>query len=257
MSKNSQPKILFFDIETAPMLGYVWGLWENNVGLNQVVSDWYILSFAAKWAHQKKVIYFDQRNKKNMEDDSALLKKLWQLLDEADIVVAHNGAKFDKKKVNARFILNGMLPPSSYKLIDTYLIARRHFGFTSTKLEYLTNKLCTKYKKLSHAKFSGFSLWSQCLKGNKAAWAEMEKYNKYDVLSLEELYHKLIPWDNSVNFSVYNGGQNVCSCGSTSFQKNGYYYTKTGKFQRHRCTSCGSEMKSSENLLKQKGMLRK
>jgi uncharacterized protein YprB with RNaseH-like and TPR domain len=256
----NKPKILFYDIETAPILGHVWGLWQNDVGLNQIESDWYILSFAAKWAGKKEVIYHDQSKVKNIEDDSKLLKKLWKLLNEADIVVGHNSNSFDNKKVNARFALMGMKPPSSYRTIDTKLVAKRHFKFTSNKLAYLTDKLCTKYKKLNHAKFSGFSLWKECLAGNKKAWAEMEKYNKYDVLSLEELYEKLIPWDKSINFSVYNDGSSVCSCGSTHFQKNGYYYTKTGKFQRHRCVDCGSEFKEGKNMLirdKTNGMLRK
>ena len=41
--------ILFLDIETAPLLGYVWGLWKNNVGLNQIYRDSYVLNWAASW----------------------------------------------------------------------------------------------------------------------------------------------------------------------------------------------------------------
>lgn len=248
----SKPKILFYDIETAPILGNVWDIWQQNVGLNQIDRDWYILSFAAKWADKKEVMYFDQRKRRNLENDTYLLKKLWKLLDEADIVVGHNSNSFDNKKVNARFALAGMKPPSSYKKIDTKLVAKRHFKFTSNKLAYLTDKLCTKYKKLSHAKFAGFSLWRECLAGNPKAWEEMEKYNRYDVLSLEELYHILVAWDTSINFSVYNDGEAICSCGSKKFQKNGYYYTKTGKFQRHRCVKCGAEHKEGVNLLNNK-----
>ena len=108
----SRPKILTIDIETAPMLGYVWGLWDNNVALNQIHTDWYILAFAAKWMDSKDVIYFDQRDQKNMEDDKVLLKKIWRLLDEADVIITQNGKSFDEKRINARFILNGMKPPS-------------------------------------------------------------------------------------------------------------------------------------------------
>lgn len=109
------------------------------------------------------------------------------MLDEAEIVITQNGKKFDQKKLNARFILNGFQPPSSYKHIDTLCIARKHFGFTSNKLSQLTDKLCKKYKKLSHNNFPGFELWQECIKGNIEAWNEMEKYNRQDVLSLEEL----------------------------------------------------------------------
>lgn len=247
-----QPKVLLFDIETAPMLGYVWGLWENTLGLNQVESDWYVLSWSAKWLGDppNKIMYADQRKAKDIEDDTKLLKSIWELLDEADIVIGQNSKSFDHKKLNTRFIMQGIQPPSSYRHIDTKILAKRHFSFTSNKLEYMTDKLCTKYKKLNHGKFSGFSLWRECLKGNMKAWKEMEKYNKYDVLSLEELYYKLIPWDNSINFNVYSEcTDTVCTCGNMDFKSNGFYYTNTGKFRRYRCIKCGSEVRSRKNLL--------
>jgi hypothetical protein len=250
--KIKGPKVLIFDIETAPMLGYVWSLWDNNVALNQLHSDWYVLSWSAKWLHDpvSKVMYMDQRNAKNIEDDGDLLKKIWLLLDEADIVVTQNGKSFDVKKLNARFILNGFHPPSSYKHIDTKLIAKRHFGFTSNKLEYMSEKLCKKYKKLKHSKFSGFELWKQCLSGNLNAWKEMEQYNKHDVLALEELYTKLIPWDNSINFNLYHDDiRNQCKCGNSHFYKNGFYYTSLGKYQRYKCSQCGAESRDRDNLL--------
>lgn len=251
-SNPSMPKVLVYDIETAPMLGYIWGLWDNNVSLNMLHSDWYILSWSAKWLGDKssKVMYMDQRNAKDIEDDKKILKGIWKLLDEADIVVTQNGKSFDEKKLNARFILNGMQPPSSYRHIDTKRIAKSKFAFTSNKLEYMTNKLCTKYKKLKHAKFSGFELWKQCLAGNLEAWKEMELYNRYDVLSLEELYMKMAPWDNTINFNVYNDKlTTVCKCGSKEFNKNGFKYTNSGKFQRYKCRQCGSETTDKKNLL--------
>ena len=260
--KPYNPKILLVDIETAPILGNVWSLWQNDVALNQIEKDWHILSWSAKWLADSpdEVMYMDQRNAKKVEDDKKLLEGIWKLLDEADILITQNGKSFDCKKLNARFILNGMKPPSSYRHIDTKIIASRVFAFTSNKLEYMTDKLCTKYKKLKHSKFSGFSLWSECLKGNKEAWEEMEKYNKYDVLSLEELYHKLIPWDNSINFNVYNEDLiNVCSCGSIKLKNKGYHYTNTGKFEKFVCQDCGKEHKGKTNILskeKKKSLLK-
>ncbi len=245
------PKVLIYDIETAPILGYVWSLWENNVSLNQIHSDWHILSWSAKWLDSpaKDVMYMDQRNAKNIEDDTGILKEIWKLLDEADIVITQNGKHFDQKKLNARFVLNGMQPPSSYKHIDTKQIASKHFAFTSNKLAYMTDKLCTKYKKLDHAKFAGFELWRECLAGNLEAWDEMELYNKHDVLALEELYHKLIPWETSINFNLYHDQEDhVCKCGSTSFLKNGFYYTSAGKYQKHKCKTCGAETRDKVNL---------
>ena len=248
----NSPKILIWDIETAPTMAYVWGLWQQNVGLNQIVQDGFIMAWAAKWygEPENKVMYADQRKSKNLEDDKAILLKLWELLDQADIVVTQNGKSFDQKVVNTRFLLNGIAPPSSYRHIDTKEIAKKNFRFISNKLEYLSKQLNKKYKKLSHHDFSGFELWSECLKGNLKAWQEMEKYNRYDVLATEELYTVLRPYITEINVNVYHDGlNNVCQCGSTEFIKNGYHYTNTGKFQRYRCKHCGSELKGKENLL--------
>jgi len=246
-----QPKVLLFDIETAPILGYVWQLWENNLGLNQIESDWHVLSWSAKWlgSPEKEVMYMDQRNARNIEDDSKILKGIWKLLDEADVVITQNGKSFDVKKLNARFVINGFNPPSSFKHDDTRSMAKKHFGFTSTKLEYMTDKLCTKYKKLKHTKFQGFYLWKECLNGNVEAWKEMEKYNKYDVLSLEELYTKLAPWGSTTNFNLYHDSEvNVCKCGSKKFKENEYVYTASGQYQRFTCVKCGHETRGRENL---------
>lgn len=232
------------------MLGYVWSLWENNVALNQLHSDWYVLSWAAKWLGEADVMYQDQRFAANIEDDGELLHGIWNLLDAADIVVTQNGRAFDQKKLFARFIINGFKPPSSFKHVDTKVIAKRHFGFTSNKLEYLAEKLCARFRKLKHQRYPGFDLWRACLAGDQKAWEEMERYNRQDVLALEELYLKLHPWDNSVNHAVYyEAAAHVCRCGSRAFKLQGYAYTATGKYQRYRCKSCGAESRDRTNLL--------
>lgn len=248
---TSMPKVLLFDIETAPILGAVWGLWNNNIALNQIRHDWHVISWSAKWLDDKpsQIMYQDQRSAKNVEDDSLILKSLWKLLDDADVVITHNGKNFDAKKVNARFIYHGMKPPSSYKHIDTCAIAKKKFGFTSNKLAYLSSILNTKYKKQEHRQYPGFELWRACVFENDIkAWKEMQKYNMYDVLALEELYKKLAPWDKSVNFSIFHL-DGKCDCGSKELKKNGVYYTNIGKYQRYRCISCGAEYKDRVNLL--------
>lgn len=252
MKKQIGPKTLLIDIETAPLLVSAWGLFDQNIALNQIEEDWSILSYAAKWldSPDKDIIYEDNRKAKNKRNDSKLLPGIWELLDQADVVVGHNSKRFDVKKLNARFIQNGLKPPSSYKQTDTLSLARKSFAFTSNKLEHLSDKLCKKYKKLKHKKFPGFDLWKECLKGNNKAWEEMEKYNKQDVLALQDLYKELLPWgDTSVNFNAYHDGvTNYCRCGSSKFHKNGFHFTSRGKYQRYKCIKCSSEMKDSKNL---------
>jgi len=254
LEKNELPNILLFDIETAPIEAYVWSIWDQNVGLNMIKQDWTVLSWSAKWLGKDDIMYEDMRDTKNMRDDTKVLKSIWKLLDEADVVVGHNSDSFDVKKLNARFIQAGMQPPSSYKRMDTKKLAKKHFNFTSNKLQYITDKLCTKYKKLTHGKFPGFSLWKECLANNKEAWNEMKKYNEYDVLSLEEAFLKILPWESASIFEAYKQtDQMVCTCGSIDFVKKGFHYTATNKFQRYRCKNCGSETRESKGLISSKG----
>lgn len=249
-----EPKILLWDIETKPLLGWVWSIWEQNVALNQIHTDWSLLSFAAKWLGEKEVIYRDLRNHKDIDDDRPLLEELWKLLDEADIVITQNGKAFDSKKTNARFILNGMPPPSPYAHIDTKQLAKKHFAFTSNKLEYLSDKLC-KTKKLKHKKFPGFELWKGCMSGDIEAWKEMEDYNKADVLALEELYLKLRPWGSGVSLAPYKpNAEFLCQhCGSGDLTKQGSKKRASGAVHhQYRCKSCGgwtTEKGVANNLL--------
>lgn len=239
-------KILFFDLETSPIKSAVWSLWNNNVGLNQIFNDWYLLSYCAIWADSSTPMYKDKRDSAHTEDDKELLKDLWKLLDEADFVIGHNIRKFDVKKLNARFILNGFTKPSTFRMIDTLEIAKESFAFTSNKLEYLTDKLCNQHKKSTHGKFAGFSLWSECLKGNQEAWQEMEDYNIMDVLSNRELYEVLSPWSNKLpNLDVYTESEDL----SGEWAEDGYHYTNLGKYTRYRNTRTGQQRRGRVNLL--------
>lgn len=248
-AKQVGPKVLILDIETAPILARVWRTFKENIGLNQIYGDWFLLSFAAKWLGDSKVLYFDQSRAANVENDRPLLEKLWHLLDQADIVVAHNGKKFDVKKINARLVTAGFPPPSPYMIVDTLLIAKDKFAFTSNKLAFLTEQLNETYKKHDHGNFPGFELWRAVLNVGSAeakrAWAEMKTYNEYDVLSLEELYLKLRPWsDKHPNVANFDDSEEMrCPiCGGTHLQKRGVYHTNTGTYQRYVCTdkTCGA-----------------
>lgn len=245
-AKDSGPRILLYDIETSPILARVWSLWDQNVGLNQIKDDWFLLSFSAKWLGEDEVFYYDQSEAEDIEDDYEILLKLWDLLNECDVAIGHNLKRFDTKKVNARFILNGLPKPGTYRQIDTLEIAKRQFGFTSSKLEYLTETLCSKYKKLKHKKFPGFLLWSECLKGNPEAWKEMKEYNIHDVLSLEELYNIFSSWDDRLpNFDVYV--DHVLDM--DEWEHDGYHYTNLGKYKKYRNKLTGVQRRSRVNEL--------
>jgi len=251
MADRDGPKILSLDIECSPLLGFVWQPWKTDVRPNQIKKDWYLLSWAAKWRGdaKSKIMYKDQRHQKDVENDKEILEALHELLDEADIVMGHNVKGFDVKKINARFMIHKMKPPSSFRYIDTLQIAKRKFGFTYNSLDYLAEMLLGKGKKHSK-RFIGMDLWKECINGNIKAWEEMRIYNCHDVFIMEQLADLLLPWDKSINLNAYYDGESTkCSCGNENIARNGYSYTDTAKFQRYRCQKCGKEYRSRRNLL--------
>lgn len=242
---QSNLRCLVFDIETSPLLVYTWGLKDQNISLNQIVKDWELLAWGAKWLGDKEVLYADRYN----HTEKRLLAGIWHRLDEADIVITQNGKSFDSKKLNAKFIQYGMKPPKPYKHIDTYLLAKGAADFTSNKLEYLTDKLCKKHKKTLHAKFPGMSLWRECLKGNPAAWREMRAYNIADVLSTEELYNVIKAWGPQNMPKLYNTPLKCSICGYRA-QRRGTELKGKTVVQRTQCQSPECGKWGTENLPK-------
>lgn len=245
-------RVLVLDIETSPLLVYVWNLKDQYVGLNQMVQDWHIMAWSAKKLGEpaSSIKYYDQRHLK-AGNDLPILRPLWKLLDWADIVITQNGKAFDAKKINARFMLHGMPPPSPYKHLDTYLIAKGIASFTSHSLEYLSERFCVKYKKLSHGKFPGLSLWVECLKGNMEAWKEMREYNIHDVLATEELYMKIRAWAPVSAPKLYSAPLKCSACGSPA-QRRGRELKGKTVVQRVRCNNPACGKWGTEPLPKKK-----
>ena len=237
-------KVLILDIETSPLIVAVWNLKDQYVGLNQMLQDWHIMAWSAKWLGEpaSSIRYYDQRHLKP-GNDLPILKPLWRLLNRADIVLTQNGKAFDAKKINARFMLHGLKPPRPYRHLDTYLIAKKAAAFTSHSLEYLSDKFCVKYKKLSHGKFPGLSLWTECLKGNRKAWNEMREYNIHDVLATEEFYGKIKAWapeSAPKPFPRPTGSKTCATCGEKGrMTRQGYSIKDKHKYQQWQCQACG------------------
>lgn len=227
-------KLLLLDIETAPNLVHVWGLWQQNVGLPQIVKSGYTICWSAKWLGEDDIYHM------NLHDSShkQMLKGIHQLLDEADAVIHYNGTKFDIPTLNKEFIKHGFLPPSPYKQIDLIRTARSQFRFASNKLDYIAQFLGLGAKTRNR----GHELWTECMENDAAAWEEMSEYNINDVILLEAVYEVLKPWiKGHPNQNLYTDGIHVCpNCGGTHLQKRGTSYTISGKYQRYQCKDCGA-----------------
>lgn len=235
-------KTLYLDIENAPHLAYVWGLWKQTVPLGMLAEAGQVLSVGWKWRGEKKVYFAsDQHGHKEM------LTAVHAALCEAELVVHYNGKHFDIPLLNREFLLAEMQPPSPYAQLDLLQQVRRQFRFPSTKLDHVSQALGLEGK----VKHSGFDLWVRCLANEASAWAEMETYNKRDVVILEELHERMAGWlPGSPNAGLYlEGTEPVCpQCGGADLRKEGHARTLLGTYQRYQCRTCGAWAKDSHRI---------
>jgi len=199
-------RILLLDIETTPMQVYAWGLWDQNISIDQIIKPTEMLCFGARWLDGKKVIF------KSVHHDGKkkMLQELHKLMDEAEVLVGWNSAAFDHKHINREFLENGMAPPSPVKDLDLMSITKANFQFPSNKLDYVAQALGVGAK----VKHSGFSLWIKCMDGNSKAWKEMKEYQIQDVNLLVDLYYHLLPW--------FTGKSTVSSKEKQGIQESGF-----------------------------------
>lgn len=246
-------KILHLDIETFPNICYTWGLFNQNMSLDMIVESGTTACWAAKWDKGKK-IYFS-----SLEEDGekVMIQGIWNLLDEADIVVHYNGRKFDIPILNKEFAKLQMEPPEPYQQIDLLETVRRRFRFTSNKLDYVARFLGLGAKQ----QHKGMRLWAGCMEGNEKDWKLMKKYNIQDVRLLPRVYRRLLPWiNNHPNMSLYADDELVrcTNCGSTHVHKKGIERLATQSYQRYKCADCGTPLRGRSTELsveKRKGVL--
>ena len=234
-----KPRIAFIDVETAPVLAAIWPpLHETN-------SVWvergtYLFGFGILMLGEKRVkTYFlpdYPAFKKNIHDDKALCADLHRIIESADIVVAHNGDRFDMKVIRSRLLINGYSPPSPPKQIDTLKWLRSQFRMDSNRLDAF-GQATGIGRKIPN---TGAALWRGCYHGDRKAFQTMARYCAQDVRLLERAYFKLREWSpNHPNLTLYGGG--TCpTCQSNHVQMRGFDVTRSKKHQRMHCQDCGS-----------------
>lgn len=225
----------------APPVVHAWGLFDQNIGIGQVLADPYMLSFAARWGHEKRTKFYSVHDVGRQE----MVNTLWNYLDEADALVSWNGAGFDTKHANREFVQAGLTPPSAFKEIDLMMAARSQFRFLSNKLDYVSQLLGIGKKKST----GGHELWIACMNGDEAAWRKMRRYNIQDVNLLVEIYDKLLPWiRNHPNLNLYGDAEGCPACGSENYQKRGLAHTGVSSYQQYSCNDCGKRFKSGKAI---------
>lgn len=236
------PKILLLDIETAPAVAYLWGLFDKYVPIDRIVEPGYTLCWAGKWLGTQK-IHFSSVRKHGME---GMLDRIHGMLEDADMVVHYNGSRFDVPTLNREFVIHDYAVPATFKEVDLYRTVKQRFRFMSNKLDFVAQQLGCAVK----VKHKGMDLWKECMAGKGEAWKEMEAYNRQDVVVLEEVYRKLLPWiQPHPNFALYvNDDDPMCPhCGGKHLQRRGWQYTDTMRYPRWQCMdlkNCGKWSRS-------------
>lgn len=226
-------KTLYFDIETVPLLAHTWSRFVDGPVV-AIERDWNIICIAWQWEGEKKIHVQSLKGQADVHDDTPLLETLWQLFDEADIVIGHNGNRFDIPKVQARFLLEGYGPTSPFDGIDTLSIVKRHFKLTSNRLGDVGEALGLGGK----TPHTGWEMWDACLKQPTGRhWELMEKYNKQDITLLRELYLKVRSWATS-HPVVHEAG--CPTCGSSHIQSRGTRRRQSLTYPQFHCQSCGA-----------------
>jgi len=249
----SKMRILGIDIETAPNKAYVWSLWKQNINLSHLIETSRVMCWSAKWfgnlnpLPDEKITFESEYPKRHR----VMIRRVWKLLNAADAIVHFNGTQFDLPKLNVEFLRYDIPPPGPYAQVDLLRTARKHMRFTSNKMDHLASELGL-VQKIRH---SGFEMWTDCMEHpSELHWNRMKQYNMGDISVLEGLYYRMLPWiSNHPNHGLFMNGVPdfpVCpNCGSYDVHKDGFAYTKVGKFQRFECKTCHSWPRSrvSEN----------
>lgn len=230
------PRILIYDIETLPNLGYFWDTYSDRaIPLDFILKPKSICTIAYKWYDKPEtyVLVVD-----TPYDDKTILEAFLPEWSNADYVVAHY-SRFDKPFIAARLMANGLpsLPPVND--ICTYKLAKAHFGrsLNGNKLDHLGTILGVGRKIKTQA-----DLWVKCSAGDKDALQAMAEYNMQDVQLLNDVFRAMLPHVKSkLNFNLQTDEPILrCKqCGSDKLKQQGYEYTASAMRHRFLC-ECGS-----------------
>ena len=250
-------KILHIDIETAPAIGACFGMFKQNLSVDHIIEDPYILGFSYLWddEREKGAQWVSVKN----EGRKAMLELAWDLMDEANYIVHINGTRFDVPWLQGEFMKDGIrggIPPSSFKNVDLQQQThKKKFRTISNKLDYITNRFLCLLEGKIHTE--GITLWLKCMGkiGTAAeqaqAWVDMETYANRDVDVMPTIFDKYRPWIKGLGFNLYSPGEEGCpNCGRTdTLTWGGFTDTDVSRYDAARCDvdkgGCGTPVRST------------
>lgn len=238
-------KVLAIDIECSAALVYTYGLFNQNISYKHIKEHPRIMCFSAQWLGTKKTMFFSEYH----DGKEAMLQKLHDLMDEADVVMGYNSQRFDVPWIEGYLLEEGYDRPSPVKHIDLLSVFRKHSRYISRKLDYVSDKLLDD-KKVS---VSTLDLQIECESDDpevqRKAWAKMKRYSVKDTALMLPLFERVKSYVKMPHPIVGSSEEALChACGSDKLERRGYALTQTGRYQRFHCNDCGSWFRGTQRV---------
>jgi len=236
---EKKPKVLFFDIETSPLLIYVWRLGEQVIYPHQIAkqgSAYKIICISYAWDDGKPVKTIDWGFKE--QDTAKVVREFDKIIKQADVAIGKNSARFDEKHINAQRFLQNLppLPQWTQYTDDLEKQMRKHFIFPSYSLDYISKELGLGGKMKME-----FSDWIDIVeKKNEKSFQKMLSYNRKDVADTRTIWNKIKPHVKPrFSQATYYGDFRCTHCGGQDLKKNGIRYSGKTAYQEFFCRTHG------------------
>lgn len=236
-----QAKVLTIDIETSPTVVYTFDMRPNWISPDKIIETSEVMCWAAKWYHEDEVQFFSNHH----DGHETMIRRAWEMLDEADVLVTFNGVRFDVKHLKREFVLAGFPPPSPWKDVDLYREAKKQWEFESKGL----NHLAQRFELGAKQEHEGFGLWKSCLAHDAQAWNRMRDYNVQDVVLTERVYDRMRGWmpghPHLGPIDAAGEGLFCNQCGGTNLKRDGLKRAVVIDYVLWRCDDCGGSVQGT------------
>lgn len=233
-------RILTIDIERLPGLARVFDQKTNFVSYRNFREMPRTICWAARWKGQKRMLF-----EAEWKDPEAMLRKSWELFDQADAVVTFNGKRFDVPHLKGAWIKAGYPAPRPWKDIDLFAMGRRKFGFISDSLDNVTKELGYTGKTDAYS----ITLAEAAVGGDKAAQKRLKEYNAGDIVLTEWLHDRLL---GHLPTHPHLGRTSKITCnqcgGKELTEQPNNYKAVLLQYQMFRCDNCGGIVRSNWNV---------
>ena len=198
---------------------------------------------AARWYGEDEVMFAAEWEVGGYD---GFMRRVWEWVDEADILIGHNMAAFDSKHLMSGWAEMGLPAPSPYKVIDTLKIARGSLNMESNTLDSLAKRLGVESKSDKY----DVRVAQAAVNGDREAQARIEDYNRGDIVASEALFDRLRPYARNIpHLGMWTDDELACpSCGSTMTATGKTVHANVQRYEHLTCPNCGSHARGTTTL---------